>query len=147
VSGGYDNKIVRGPADLIEAAFVGNNLSIARLTPTIASVFNIFGGSSYYLNGFEIQIGAGTTGVNNTVQLLEGPNPGDLIGAIQLYAGSSGLSATGPANTVSLYVSPSMLNYRNRSGANRYLHFNYPGSITAGNITCLLNGGPTTLVS
>jgi hypothetical protein len=148
VSGGYDNRIVRGPSDLlIDANFVGNDVPIpALMVAGVTSVFNLFNSNSFYLNGFNVFLETGLMGTSGTFGIYVGPNAGSIVGASRILAAGLGLSATPVAQFTQVF-NVANLNYRNRTGANQYVHMTYGGTITGGSIGLFLIGGMTALLS
>lgn len=150
----YDNRIVRGPGDIVDAHFEGNSLVSTSIPSGSVSAFNIFGGNSFYLNSlFFGTVPSATSTTNNTNNILVyiSPNSGSIVGATLLYNIPIFVPATAPSisSATSLtFLNAMGLGFRNRTGANAYLHVLLNnGALTGGNILIVAGGGQTALLS
>lgn len=150
MSGGYDNKIVRGPNDIIEPFFQGNNSVVVQVAST--AVLNVFNSTSFYLNGATATINDNTISAGGfcAPTIYVGPNAGSLVGAVALIQTVVLLPASYTASQRptpgEICFSFSNMNYRNRTGAPLYVHLSNSQPIT-GSTTFQLFGGPTSLLS
>lgn len=150
----YDGRIVRGPGDEADAFFQGNNFVGINIMAGNLTQFNVFGGNSFYLNGFLMVTqynNALVSGSFCVITLYNGPNAGNLTGAVTLYQAVCEFPTTVPGfptipTAPIQLISLSNLNFRNRSGANGYFHVTISSALTA-SVTGIALGGPTALIA
>jgi hypothetical protein len=147
----YDPRDVYGNNDALTRQWGASAAQAISIAPGSTSLFNVFGGNSFYLNSvlFTCLPSAFNSAGGTVVNLYNGPNAGNLTGAVLILQVAVELPTSAPAappyGSVIVLASFNGMNYHNATGAPGYLHINVSPAVMGSYVNGNLYGGATSI--